>query len=82
MIAETFFSSEEMLDLNRGQLLAILSYLEIPYEHKDTKAKLIGKLQDYQVSIQQSAADISPEPPRYSVRVRAIMERKERENGT
>lgn len=80
--SEPFFSQEEMLTLKKVQLYEILTFLGISYEPRDTKSTLIAKLQDYQVSMQQIFAGVSSEPPRYSVRVRAIMERKERENGT
>lgn len=75
------FTKDEMLLLTRAQLIKILDYLEIMYDPKYTKARLIDILSNYQVSkrLARLSSEETPETPRYSVRVKAIMERMEKE---
>jgi hypothetical protein len=70
-----------MRELDRDVLIRIMEFLEIPFDYKATKAKLIVLLQNYQkeILVANAAANETPEIPRYSVRVKRIMDSMNKE---
>jgi hypothetical protein len=58
------------------KLCNILDYLGVPYESKNSRERLILLIMEKQVEMQPYLGDPVPETPKYSVRVRRIMEAK------
>jgi len=71
-----YFTKDELEALTVQNLRNILTYLEVPFEPKNTKPKLIQLILEKQVELQPQFGEISPEPPKYSVRVQRIMDAK------
>lgn len=69
-----YFTQEELEELDIEKLRNVASYLEIVYERKTSKAKLVLLISEFQKTMQEPFGSQSQEPPRYSVRVKRIMD--------
>ena len=74
-----FFTREELEQIDKiSKLHNILDFLDVVYDKRNSRAKLIQLILIKQVEMQPYLGDPVPEPPRYSVRIRRIMEAKAR----
>lgn len=73
-----YFTKDELLEIDVEHLRNILDYLGVTYEKKNTKSKLIQMIMDAQVEAQPFFNDAPTETPKYSVRIKRIMDAKEK----